>query len=326
MTNQTAGLLSGAELGELLDASPPPEMFGPGSRYPALAFQLEGAEARFADMLATLVCPVIGIGEGSLAAACDIVLESPVRLATLMAQIARAPIAAMVLVQHLRASETLGLMAGLSAESMAYATVQMGPEFRSWQERRPVMQVFKEEGPPLLIEHQDDGLHIMMNRPLSLNAIGVEMRDALCEAFNLAALDPDTHRIVLSGNGRSFSVGGDVREFGQASDPATAHWIRSVRLPARHMVAIADQLVVKVNGAAVGAGTEIAAFAHRVVATSNAWFQLPEINYGLIPGAGGTISVPRRIGRQRAAEMMLSARRIPASVALEWGLIDAIED
>jgi enoyl-CoA hydratase len=76
----------------------------------------------------------------------------------------------------------------------------------------------------------------------------------------------------------------------------------------------------------VGAGLEIAAFAARLTASPNAWFQLPELAMGLIPGAGGCVSVPHRIGRQRATLMMLSGRRISAITALHWGLIDAIED
>jgi enoyl-CoA hydratase/carnithine racemase len=63
-----------------------------------------------------------------------------------------------------------------------------------------------------------------------------------------------------------------------------------------------------------------------VTATADAWFQLPELKYGLIPGAGGTVSLPRRIGRQRTAYMALSMRRVPASTALRWGLVDAIEE
>jgi enoyl-CoA hydratase/carnithine racemase len=71
---------------------------------------------------------------------------------------------------------------------------------------------------------------------------------------------------------------------------------------------------------------EIAAFAGRLTAMPDAWFQLPELAMGLIPGAGGCVSVPRRIGRQRAALMILSGKRINATTALRWGLIDAIED
>jgi enoyl-CoA hydratase/carnithine racemase len=91
------------------------------------------------------------------------------------------------------------------------------------------------------------------------------------------------------------------------------------------LVARAGSFSVHVQGACVGAGLEMAAFAARLIATPEAWFQLPELAMGLIPGAGGCVSVPRRIGRQRAALMFLSGRRINAATALRWGLIDAIE-
>jgi enoyl-CoA hydratase/carnithine racemase len=67
------------------------------------------------------------------------------------------------------------------------------------------------------------------------------------------------------------------------------------------------------------------AWARRIVAAPDAWFQLPELAMGLLPGAGGCVSISRRIGRQRTALMLLSSKRIPARVALDWGLIDAIE-
>ena len=110
------------------------------------------------------------------------------------------------------------------------------------------------------------------------------------------------------------------------SDPATAHWVRSLRLPAWWLARLQDKLDIHVNGAAIGAGVEIAAFAKRVTTSKDAWFQLPELKYGLIPGAGGTASLPSRIGRQRTAYMALSMDKIRANTALDWGLIDAIID
>jgi enoyl-CoA hydratase/carnithine racemase len=102
--------------------------------------------------------------------------------------------------------------------------------------------------------------------------------------------------------------------------------IRSRTLPALALSRRPDIVDVHVQGACVGAGVEIAAFAGRVTAAPTAWFQLPELAMGLIPGAGGCVSVPRRIGRHRAALMILSGQRIDADTALRWGLIDAIED
>ena len=79
-----------------------------------------------------------------------------------------------------------------------------------------------------------------------------------------------------------------------------------------------------VHGGCVGAGVELPAFAGRVVADPAATFWLPELGMGLVPGAGGTVSIPRRIGRQRAALLAVTGRRIDAATALAWGLVDDI--
>ncbi len=169
-------------------------------------------------------------------------------------------------------------------------------------------------------------MHIVLDRPLSRNAIDRPMRDQLVEAFSVAAADPEVRSIKLRALGAAFSVGGDLEEFGTTRDPATAHLIRSRSLPALAIGARADILDAHVHGACIGAGLEIAAFAARFTASSGAWFQLPELSMGLIPGAGGSVSVPKRIGRQRTLLMILSGRRINARTALRWGLIDEIVD
>ncbi|MGB0908413.1 MAG: enoyl-CoA hydratase/isomerase family protein, partial [Maricaulaceae bacterium] len=197
--------------------------------------------------------------------------------------------------------------------------------FRNWQSRYSAPAPTEKTNTPDLIATPDENaLRLTFNRPETRNAIDVPMRDALCEALTLAVIDPSTETIHLTGSGAVFSTGGEVGEFGSVSDPATAHWIRSLRLPAWHLARLTKPLHVHVNGAAIGAGAEIAAYGSRVTASPKAWFQLPELKYGLIPGAGGTASLPRRIGRQRTAYMALSMDKINAKTALEWGLIDEI--
>ena len=93
---------------------------------------------------------------------------------------------------------------------------------------------------------------------------------------------------------------------------------------ARLLAACADRTRAEVHGACVGAGVELPAFAGRVVARGDARFQLPELRMGLVPGAGGTVSVPRRVGRQRAAWLALSGASVDAETALAWGLVDQI--
>ena len=170
-----------------------------------------------------------------------------------------------------------------------------------------------------------DRSFIELNRASNRNAINVEMRDGLVEALQLVLADRTLRKVRLSGRGRCFSTGGDLTEFGSVPDPATGHAIRMQALPARFLAQCARRVEVHVHSACIGAGIELPAFAHRITASRNAFFQLPELTFGLIPGAGGTVSLPRRIGRQRAAWLMLSGKRINARTALDWGLVDAIE-
>ena len=87
---------------------------------------------------------------------------------------------------------------------------------------------------------------------------------------------------------------------------------------------MAERASVLVHGACVGSGIEFPAFASHLIAREDAWFQLPELQFGLIPGAGGCVSIPRRIGRQRTAWWVLSGARINAQTALDWGLVDGL--
>jgi len=90
------------------------------------------------------------------------------------------------------------------------------------------------------------------------------------------------------------------------------------------MQAVGGRTSAFVHGNCIGAGVELAAFADRVVAAPGTRFRLPEVGMGLIPGAGGTVSVPRRIGRWRAAWWMLTGAELDLDTALAWGLVDEI--
>jgi len=312
-------------LAALIAAQPPAEAFGPDSDTPALCIAATAITPATTRWLRALPCPVIAIGPATPAQArgCDVMLPDLASAHPLLTNITRSPITAMALVQHLRASCTLSLTDTLTAESFAYATLQHGPEFRRWQEQAAALSPLSPADPPLQIEHSGKTLRLTLADPCNHNAIGTRMRDALCEALDLALTV--TGPVQLTALGRAFSTGGAVAEFGQVGDPATAHWLRTLRLPATRLARLAPRLSVHVQGAAIGAGAEIAAFGGRVTASSDAWFQLPELRYGLIPGAGGTASITARIGRHHTAFMALSMARIPARTALAWGLIDAIE-
>jgi enoyl-CoA hydratase/carnithine racemase len=212
---------------------------------------------------------------------------------------------------------------GLVAESLAYAELQGGPEFVAWlAERGPATP--KPSPQPVLLDRDGDHLTITLNRPECHNAVDVAMRDALVEAFALVAADP-VLTVTLEGAGPSFSSGGDLREFGTFPDPATAHAIRLERLPARSLAAVADRVTARVHGSCVGAGVELAAFCHRVVAHPDTTFRLPEVAMGLVPGQGGTVSLPRRIGAERTLLLALTGEPLDAPTALEWGLVDELD-
>jgi hypothetical protein len=333
-------------MGELLDlnqllamawAAPvPSETFAPLGAAPFLHVRVEPLDRlapadfdRLDGWLNRIPCPTLALIPAAhpLAPSFDVVSERPAELDDAIDTIRRCPLAAGVLVQLLRTTEDLPIAAALACESLAYSTLQAGPEFRRWLDQaRPPADVPAEDGPATLLDRHGAELTITLNRPRNRNALNVEMRDALTEALDLVLADPEIGAVTLRGVGRCFSVGGDLREFGTAPDPAVAHAIRSLRMPAGRLALCSERLTARVHGACIGSGLELPAFASRIVATPNSFFQLPELNYGLIPGAGGCVALPRRIGRQQTALLALSARRLTARTALAWGLIDAIEN
>jgi hypothetical protein len=285
-----------------------------------------------AARLAELPCPTVAwrAGEASPAGArlldaFDVHADGEAQLGPVIDAAKRNPLAASALVQLLRHSESLPLHDALLAESWAYSTLQSGPEFATWlAARTPGEPAPQNAEPAVLARREGSLLHLTLNRPERHNAYSAEMRDALCESLAVADADPSIEHIQLDGAGSSFSSGGDLVEFGTLADPATAHAVRSVRNAGRLLARLAPRVEVKVHGACVGAGVELPAFAAKVSARADAWFMLPELSMGLVPGAGGTASLPRRIGRRRTAWLALSGERIDARTALEWGLVDEI--
>jgi hypothetical protein len=274
--------------------------------------------------LASQPIPVVGVGPAAHSAV-DLVVE-PHEVESIVKAIEQNPTASAVLVQVLRAVGRLPVEDALAVESMAYATLQSGREFAAWRASRPVRTKSRREEDIVLLQRDGDRLDIVLNSPETRNALSVPMRDALTDAFKLVAIDADIRVVHVTANGPCFSAGGDLDEFGTANDLAEAHRIRMLRMPARYLAAHADRYRFHVHGACIGAGIEVPAFAGRLTATSDAFFQLPEVAMGLIPGAGGCVSISRRIGAQRTAYMAILGERFPAERALAWGLIDAIED
>lgn len=257
---------------------------------------------------------------------CDVVVASSDAVRPLLSGFAANPISALAFVQLLRGGPPNSTYAGLVAESFVYSTLQSGAEFRRWLEGRRRSKKPKRDGASAACRMERDRgrLDIRLSRAEKHNAFSRAMRDGLSEALQLALADPSINQVVLSGEGDSFCSGGDLDEFGTFPDPAEAHVIRTTRSPALLLSRLCDRVRVEVQGACIGAGAELPAFTQKVVASEDAFFQLPEVGLGLVPGAGGTVSLPRRIGRQRTAWLGLSGARIDARTALDWGLVDEI--
>lgn len=276
-----------------------------------------------------LLPPVPVIALGGHCAWADVVVADPRAAEAIATNVLRFPRAAGVIAELLRILPHLDLELGLVAESFAYAMLQGSAEHTRWVHARTDEPELVTPSPPpgqVRVAREGGVLEIRIDRPWAGNAIDRPIRDGLVEAFELAALDPTITTVKLRGEGKAFSLGADLHEFGTTRDPATAHHIRQLSLPARAAARCADRLDVHVQGACVGSGLELACYATRLTAGPRAWFQLPELAMGILPGAGGCVSLTRRIGRQKTAAMILSGHRLTARQALSWGFIDALVD
>jgi Enoyl-CoA hydratase/isomerase len=246
-------------------------------------------------------------------------------IAALRIAIERQPVAASVVAQVLCLSPQISFEHALLLESLGYSMLLASTGFRSWRAATPVRERGADEGARVLSSLDGTQLSIRLSRPAARNAFDARMRDELVEALEFARDRADITTIELSGEGLAFSAGGDLDEFGSTADVGVAHLIRTLRSPAYLVHALGDRAHARLHGACIGAGIEIPAAAARVTARANAVFRLPEVSMGLIPGAGGTASIPRRIGRHRACYMAISGVTIDLQTALAWRLVDNVD-
>lgn len=247
-------------------------------------------------------------------------------LATITAAVKRSPQSSVALASLLRQTSTLDPFHGLAAEAAVYSTLLGGSEFTRWLARRPPsLPPLPSIAPQVVqVQRERSEMTVTLARPERHNALDQRMRSELFDAFAVASLDPTVRRVELRGLGPSFCSGGALEEFGTATDLASAYLVRLEAAPWRLLEQLRSRVHAYVHGATIGAGIELAAFAKRVTAAPDLRVELPETGMGLVPGAGGTVSIPRRIGRWRAAWLMLTGEKLDASGALEWGLVDEI--
>jgi hypothetical protein len=289
-------------------------------RIGVLAAALVARSLQLADEYDVVLCE--GPPDPGLPAPCVAVDDPGAAIAELDAAIDRNPQAAASLIEVLRGGPQLSVHDALLAESLAYSSLLAGPEFATWLAARDRRPIADDVGDVVLIDRVDDVLTLTLNRPARHNAYNRVLRDQLCDALDIALLDDSITGVVLRGAGPSFCSGGDLDEFGASADVTTAHLVRLDRSVAARLERCRDRVHVTVHGACIGAGIEIPSFAARVTARPGAFFQLPELAMGLVPGAGGTVGITRRIGRWRTAYLALTGTRLDRETALAWGLVD----
>ncbi|MGR4871302.1 3-hydroxyacyl-CoA dehydrogenase NAD-binding domain-containing protein [Variovorax sp. LARHSF232] len=164
-----------------------------------------------------------------------------------------------------------------------------------------------------------DVLCITIDNP-PVNAISSAVRRGLKEAVEAADADAGVKAILIVGEGANFVAGADIREFGQAPQPPSLPEV------CNRIEACGKPVVAAIRGAALGGGLEIALAAHYRIALQDAKLGLPEVQLGLMPGAGagGTVRAPRLVGAQAALDLMLSGRHVKAKEALSLGLVDEL--
>jgi enoyl-CoA hydratase len=163
---------------------------------------------------------------------------------------------------------------------------------------------------------------VQFNRPDVLNAINMKLMEELVDALEALDRDNDVRCIVLTGNEKAFAAGADIKEMADASAVEMlirdqfARWdkIRKIKKP----------IIAAVSGFALGGGCELMMTCDIVIASETAKIGQPEINIGVMPGAGGTQRLTRAVGKAKAMEIVLTGKTFSADEALKWGLINKV--
>lgn len=183
----------------------------------------------------------------------------------------------------------------------------------------------------LEVSVEDGVATLTMNRPEARNALGMEMRPLLKDAFHELEADPGVRCLVLQGAGGHFMAGGDVTTMGGVLDrpPAEIRAYYLQRIHDLHLIVfamrrMAKPIVASVQGAAAGAGVSFALACDLVIAAENAFFTLAYCHLGTTPDASSTFTLPRAVGIKKAMEMVLLGDRVDAATAAQMGMVNFV--
>lgn len=175
--------------------------------------------------------------------------------------------------------------------------------------------------PALLVEYANSTMHVTLNRPESLNALTTDMLVDAAEAVEASADDPTVRAIVLTGSGRAFSSGADLSVNDEQGDGPSIETVDAASRVTRTLRTVPKPVLAAVNGPAIGVGCSFSLAADLTIARESAYFMLTFAAVGLMPDGGATALIPASVGRVRATRMAMLAERIPAPLAVDWGMI-----
>lgn len=180
----------------------------------------------------------------------------------------------------------------------------------------------------VLMEVRENIAVLTLNRPEKLNALSYALVDRLMQLLDMIEDDPAVRAVILTGAGRAFSAGADIKEFSesvrQGPDVAVRAFVRRGQALTARMEAFPKPIIAAINGIAFGGGCEITEAVHLAVASETAVFAKPEIVIGIPPTFGGTQRLPRLAGRKRALEYLLTGDTFSAHRACELGLVNRV--
>ena len=174
----------------------------------------------------------------------------------------------------------------------------------------------------LLTERNGNTLVLTLNRPERLNAVSLQLYRGLIDALREAQRDRAVRAVVVTGAGRAFCVGADLKAHGEAEPTREQRriYVRAGQQAHRALQRCAKPIVAAVNGHAIGAGLELALSSDYVIVAANAKLRFPEIGLGTFVGGGTVYTLPRRVGLLRAKELLLLGDFFTPADAVEWGI------
>jgi enoyl-CoA hydratase len=177
----------------------------------------------------------------------------------------------------------------------------------------------------LQLTQYDSGiLQLTLNRPHALNALSADLMEQLYQTFLSAKSDKKVKALLITGEGKAFCAGADIKQLAKLNGQAGYHFARYGQKVFRTLEQLGKPSLAAINGFALGGGCELAMSATLRIAAATAIFGQPEVKLGVIPGFGGTQRLSRLVGKGRALDLCLTGRTITATVAEAWGLVTEV--